>query len=169
MRIVVGMGEVIEGWDMGLLTMRLGEQCDLFLISKYAFGDEGRPPKIPGKAKIIFRMEMHQIGERKSKKPKILQRSNDELFEEALKNKTEGNEKYKAKCYEDAVKAYKDAVEYLDLITKTDQKIDELKVTSHQNLAMSLNFLERYDEAVFHCEHAILVNENSAKAHYIKS
>ena len=34
---------------------------------------------------------------------------------------------------------------------------------------MSLNFLEQYDEAVFHCEHAILVNEKSTKAHYIKS
>jgi FKBP-type peptidyl-prolyl cis-trans isomerase len=68
-KIIVGMGNVIEGWDMGLLTMRLGEQCDLFLIPKYAFGDEGRPPKIPGKAKVIFRMELLQIGDRKSQKP----------------------------------------------------------------------------------------------------
>jgi tetratricopeptide (TPR) repeat protein len=141
----------------------------LFLISKYAFGDEGRPPKIPGKANIIFRMELLQIGDRKSQKPKILQRSDDELYEEALKCKTIGNDKFKEKSYEDAVKAYKDAVEYLDLITKTEAKIDELKVTSHQNLAMSLNFLERYDEAIFHCEHALLVNDKSTKAHYIKS
>ena len=40
-----GMGEVIEGWDMGLLTMRLGEKSDLYIKSKYAFGDQGRPPR----------------------------------------------------------------------------------------------------------------------------
>ena len=69
LKLVVGMGNVIEGWDMGLLTMRLGEVCDLHITSKYAFGDEGRPPKIPPKANVIFSIELLQIGDRKSKKP----------------------------------------------------------------------------------------------------
>ena len=37
-KLVAGMGQVIEGWDMCILTMRLGEKCDLHLTSKYAFG-----------------------------------------------------------------------------------------------------------------------------------
>ena len=48
------MGNLIEGWDMGLLTMRLGEYCDLYIKSKYAFGEEGRPPKIPKNADVVF-------------------------------------------------------------------------------------------------------------------
>jgi len=61
------MGQVIEGWDMGLLTMRLGEKSDLYIKAKYAFGDEGRPPKIPGGAPVIFTVELLQVGERKSR------------------------------------------------------------------------------------------------------
>ena len=58
LRMVVGLGNVIDGWDMGLLTMRLGEKCHLFITSKYAFGDEGRPPKVPGGAKVCFTIEL---------------------------------------------------------------------------------------------------------------
>ena len=43
---------------MALLTMRLGEKADVFLTSKYAFGDEGRPPRIPPKASVIFTVEV---------------------------------------------------------------------------------------------------------------
>lgn len=49
---------MIEGWDMCLLTMRLGEKCRLHLTSKYAFGKQGRPPKIPGDATVIFTIEL---------------------------------------------------------------------------------------------------------------
>jgi len=71
MRVVVGMGNIIEGWDMGLLTMRLGEKCDLVIKSKYAYGKEGRPPKIPPNATVVFTIELTMIGGRLSEKPKI--------------------------------------------------------------------------------------------------
>jgi len=31
LKVVVGMGNVIEGWDMGMLNMRLGEKADIFI------------------------------------------------------------------------------------------------------------------------------------------
>lgn len=57
-KLIVGMGNVIDGYDMGLMSMRLGEKCDLFIQSKYAFGAEGRPPRIPPNAPVIFRVEL---------------------------------------------------------------------------------------------------------------
>jgi hypothetical protein len=56
--VVVGMGNVIEGWDTGMMNMRLGEKSDIFIQPKYAFGEEGRKPKIPSNAPVIFRVEM---------------------------------------------------------------------------------------------------------------
>lgn len=50
------------------MNMKLGEKCDLFIAAKYAFGDEGRPPKVPPKAPVIFNVELIQIGDRKSEK-----------------------------------------------------------------------------------------------------
>jgi|TARA_B110001450_G_C17328067_1_gene362266 tetratricopeptide (TPR) repeat protein len=86
----------------------------------------------------------------------------------------EGNQFFKAKDYAKAIKTYKDTIDVLDLINLETTRqnttiINDLRVTTHQNMAMSLNALEKYDEAVFHCEHAIIVNEKSAKAHFIKS
>ena len=57
-KIKAGTGAVIDGWDMALLTMRLGERADIFLQPKYAFGEKGRPPKIPPNSRVIFRVEL---------------------------------------------------------------------------------------------------------------
>jgi len=38
--------------------MSLGEKADLVISSKYAYGDIGNPPKIPGKATLIFTIEL---------------------------------------------------------------------------------------------------------------
>ena len=92
MILTAGMGEVIDGWDMCMLTMRLGEKVDCFIDSKYAFGDEGRPPKIPGKSRVIFNMEIVQVGERKTSKPVIESKTVDVLLSEATVKKIKGNE-----------------------------------------------------------------------------
>ena len=149
--MVVGMGEVIDGWDMGLMTMHLGEKCDLFITSKYAFGDEGRPPLIPAKAPVIFRVELLQIGDRKCERLARKKRSDSSLLQEANMQKNEGNNSFKKHNYSDAAEFYRDALSVLECIDKVTDEINDLKVSLNQNLAMCLNNTEDYKEALFHC------------------
>ena len=65
------------------MNMKLGEKCDLFIAAKYAFGDEGRPPKVPPKAPVIFNVELIQIGDRKSEKRQRHSFGASRLFSEA--------------------------------------------------------------------------------------
>lgn len=65
LKIRIGEGQVIEGWDQGIMAMLLGEKADLVIQSKYAYGDIGSPPKIPGKATLIFTVELIQIEDRR--------------------------------------------------------------------------------------------------------
>ena len=116
MKLVVGVGNVIDGWDLGLMSMHLGEKCDLFIKSEYGYGDEGRPPLIPGKAMVIFQIELLQVGSRVSEKPKMRKRSTEQLLSEALMQKNEGNKCFKDKKYSEAVEFYRDAIDVLDLI-----------------------------------------------------
>lgn len=58
LKINIGTGQVIEGWDKGIMAMQLGEKADLVIKSKYGYGDMGSPPKIPGGATLIFTVEL---------------------------------------------------------------------------------------------------------------
>ncbi|XP_057316597.1 peptidyl-prolyl cis-trans isomerase FKBP2-like [Hydractinia symbiolongicarpus] len=61
----LGAGQVIKGWDQGLLNMCEGEKRKLSIPSDLGYGDTGSPPKIPGGATLIFEVELVKI-ERKT-------------------------------------------------------------------------------------------------------
>jgi peptidylprolyl isomerase len=54
----LGGHHVIPGWDMGLEGMRVGGKRRLFVPYQLAYGDNGRPPVIPGKSMLIFDIEV---------------------------------------------------------------------------------------------------------------
>src|SRR5262252_3534458 len=49
---------VIPCWTEGLQKMKPGEKARLVCPSSIAYGDQGRPPTIPGGATLIFEIEL---------------------------------------------------------------------------------------------------------------
>ncbi|XP_064602290.1 peptidyl-prolyl cis-trans isomerase FKBP2-like [Liolophura sinensis] len=57
----LGAGQVIKGWDQGLLGMCEGEKRKLVIPSDMGYGSRGAPPKIPADATLIFEVELLSI------------------------------------------------------------------------------------------------------------
>ncbi|KAJ3197711.1 Peptidyl-prolyl cis-trans isomerase fpr2 [Entophlyctis luteolus] len=72
---VLGQGQVIKGWDQGLLDMCVGEKRKLIIPPGLgeslsyrlasAYGDNGAGAKIPGGSTLIFTVELLDILNRK--------------------------------------------------------------------------------------------------------
>lgn len=54
----LGAREVIQGWDLGVKTMKRGELAEFTIHPDLAYGDNGHPPTIPPKAKLTFEIEL---------------------------------------------------------------------------------------------------------------
>ena len=55
--VTVGAGEVIKGWDQGLVGMKPGEVRRLTIPYNLAYGPNGRPPTIPPYATLYFEVK----------------------------------------------------------------------------------------------------------------
>lgn len=58
-----GVRRVIAGWDLGFEGMRVGGQRRLFIPYHLAYGKSGSPPVIPGKADLIFDIELLAVAD----------------------------------------------------------------------------------------------------------
>jgi FKBP-type peptidyl-prolyl cis-trans isomerase FkpA len=58
---VLGTGEVIQGWDQGVASMRVGDKVRLTIPPEMAYGEQGFPGAIPPNATLIFEVELLSV------------------------------------------------------------------------------------------------------------
>lgn len=55
---VIGTGEVIKGWDKGVVGMKVGGRRELRIPAEEAYGKLGNAPKIPKNEALIFVVDL---------------------------------------------------------------------------------------------------------------
>lgn len=58
----VGQGQVIRGWDEGLMLLKKGAKATLYIPSGLAYGEKSPAPAIPANSILIFDVEVTDIG-----------------------------------------------------------------------------------------------------------
>ena len=59
---VLGEGQVIAGWDLGVAEMKIGDKVKLTIPPELAYGRAGYPGAIPPNATLVFDVELLAIG-----------------------------------------------------------------------------------------------------------
>ena len=57
----LGAGQVIRGWDQGVVGMKVGGQRRLVLPPELAYGAAGSPPAIPRNATLVFDIDLLDV------------------------------------------------------------------------------------------------------------
>ena len=57
----LGAGQVIKGWDIGVVGMKAGGIRQLVIPAKLAYGSQGAPPTIPPNSVLTFRIHLLSI------------------------------------------------------------------------------------------------------------
>ena len=162
----LGVGQVIQAWDLGVAAMRKGELAQIQCRSDYGYGWEGSPPKIPGDSSLRFEVELLSWEEAQKE---VADMTTEEKLAHAQQQKERGTAAFKEANFADAAKRYSGGVECV-MAMPAEARAEEvprtLLISCLLNEAQCYLKLEQWERATVCCGLVLKLEPQHAKALY---
>lgn len=172
LKIHLNDNEVIQGIDFALALMDKGEEAEIKVGPRFAYGTLGRKPDIPSGATLFYTITLQDVEE----DPPINTLHANDRISMGSKKKERGNWWYSREEHSIAINCYRRALEYLD---DTDipepqnsedvQKLIEERLKTYNNLAASQMKIHAYDAALMSVNNVLTSQPNNVKALFRKA
>lgn len=162
----LGVGQVIQAWDLGVAAMRQGELAQIICRSDYGYGWEGSPPKIPGDAPLRFEVELLSWEEAQKE---LADMSTDEKLAHAQQQKERGTAAFKEADWQAASKRYAGGVEAVMAMpaeARAEESARTLLISCLLNEAQCYIKLEQWERTTVCCGLVLKLEPEHAKALY---
>jgi len=170
-------GSLIVGLQLGIRSMRKGEIAYFMIDHSYGYGELGCPPRVPGRAQILAKVEVMDFTEEslaegmlgiavEERKKKF---TFTEIEKAARLENSNGNHAVRQKEFSLALRHYERGRNLIEDVNLADEEEDrrckKLLVKLLLNIAHCANKLHQPRKACLACKDALLIEE-SAKALY---
>lgn len=182
-KVDLGKGNLCEGLEIALTSMRKREISLIAINWRYGYGERGAPPRIPGKARIIVAVELldfYKIGTA-DHLINALPEGDEHHFVEKMVQFRQVH-RQALKCYKKGIRSYREGEWYAasklydqgcDLLTKyrlkdekEQAKQERLLVKLYLNLAASSIKINRPTVACTVCREVLFMRPGHIKAMY---
>ncbi|KAH8374241.1 hypothetical protein KR200_005149 [Drosophila serrata] len=154
---------IIEGVEIALEKMNIGETSKIKIQSKYAFGDKGHDEfKIPPRSTVEYTVKLIDCG----KKLEEWKLSDEERLAEAKAYKEKGTNYFKKENWSLAIKMYNKCQSLLPTNADTNEEVKKVKIATHSNIALCHQKSNDHFEAKQECNAVLALDENNVKALY---
>ena len=172
-------GEMIEGLEIAISSMKVGEVSKYLIKPGYAYGQYGCAPRIPGDTVLLFRIEMMKFVEyggvnqyyRMSRSEK--KEAGFKLINKvALKAKQDAMDHFGRCRYPQATRGYESAIKCLEEchLQNDDDESQQQRLLLKLYLNTAICHLKQNHHArvISYCHQALEIEEQNPKAFFLK-
>ncbi|KAH8298154.1 hypothetical protein KR018_009385 [Drosophila ironensis] len=154
---------IVEGLEIALEKMNIGETSRIKLQGKYAFGAKGNEEfKVPANATVEYTVKLVDCG----KGLEEWKLDDNERLEQAKAYKEKGTNYFKKEKWLLAIKMYNKCKGLLPNTADTNEEVKKVKVATHSNIALCHQKCNDHFEAKQECNAVLALDANNVKALY---